>query len=91
MFTESEKTSTELGLIIAMVCSIIFSATVFFIFGCVCGQAWQKHKQSIETSQSDIKEANSHNSSAPDHTIIPAELEMMENVAYGPLKCTANK
>jgi hypothetical protein len=88
MFTESEKTSTELSLIIAMVFSIIFFAIVFFIFGCVCGQAWQKHKQSTEIS--DIKEAE-HTSSAADHTIIPAELEMMENVAYGPLKCTTTK
>jgi hypothetical protein len=77
----------ELSLIIAMVVSIIFFTTVFFIFGCVCGQVWQKHKQSTETSETE-------HTSATDHTIIPAEqdqLEMMENVAYGPLKCTTIK
>ena len=76
--------STELSLIIAMIFSIIFFATVFFIFGCVCGQLWQKHKQPTKISEA------KHTSSATDHNIIPTEqdqLEMMENIAYGPLKC----
>ena len=76
-----------------MVSSVIFFATIFFIIGCICGQLWQKHKQSTETCTSDIKDATNlqteHALSQIGHTdqhIITAE-EMTENVAY--LKCTA--
>ena len=96
MFTESEKTSTELSLIIAMVFSIIFFATAFFIFGCVSGQVWQKHRQSAKSSESDTQSSEAEHTSpvAQEHHTIPTEqdqLEMMENVAYGPLKCTTTK
>ena len=71
--------STELSLIIAMIFSIIFFATVFFILGCVCGQLWQKHKQPINQSEAE------HTSSATDNNIIPTEqdqLEMMELMVH---------
>ena len=91
--------STELNsLIIAMISSIMLLTTIFFIFGCVFGQLWQKHKQSTETSG--MKDADhlqssqtEHALSATGHTTIPAEqdLEMTENAAYGPLKWTTNR
>ena len=100
LFTESANTSRELiiSLVIAMVSSIILLMTIFFIiFGCVCGRLWQKRKQSKETS--DIKDAHlqpsqtEHASSATGHATVSAEqdLEMMENVAYGPLKWTTTQ
>ena len=74
-----------------MVFSIIFSATVFFIIGCISGQVWQKHRQSAKTSESDTQSSEAeHTSPIAEHNTIPTEqdqLEMMENVAYGPLKC----
>ena len=85
----------ELSLIIAMVFSIIFFAAVFFIIGCVSGQVWQKHRQSAKTSESDTQSSEAeHTSPVAEHNTIPTEqdqLEMMENVAYGPLKCTTTK
>ena len=85
------------GLVIAMVSSIILFTTISFIFGCVCGQLWQKHKQSKETSH--LKEAHlqssqvEYASSATGHTTISAEqdLEMTGNAAYGPLKWITTK
>ena len=84
LFTESATISRELiiSLVIAMASSIILLTSVFFIilFGCIYGRSWQKCKQSKEIS--DIKDAH-----------LPAEqdLEMAENVAYGPLKWTTTK
>ena len=76
--------------------SMILLTTIFFIFGCVCGQLWQKHKQPTETS--DIKDTHlqpsqvEHASPVTDHTITAEQdLEMMENMAYGPLEFTATK
>ena len=101
LFTESAYMSRGLtiGLVIAMVSSVILFTTISFVFGCILGQLWQKRKQSTETS--DTKDAHlqssktvEHASSATGHTmIIPAEhnFEMMKNAAYGPLKWTTTK
>ena len=84
-------------LIIAMVLSVIFFATVFFIIGCVSGQVWQKHRsrQSAKTSEVDTQSSEAeHTSPVAEHNTIPTEqdhLEMIENVAYGPLKCMTTK
>ena len=87
--------SRDRYLIIAMVLSIIFFATVFFIIGCVSGQVWQKHRQSAKTSESDTQSSEAERTSpVAEHNTIPIEqdhLEMMENVAYGPLKCMTTK
>ena len=76
----------ELSLIIAMVFSIIFFATIFFIIGCVSGQVWQKHRRSAKTFESDTQSSEAeHTSPVAEHNIIPAEqdqLEMMENITY---------
>ena len=98
-FTVYVNTSKELviDLVIAMVSSIILFTTFSLILGCIFGRLWQKHKQPTETS--DIKDAHlqssqvAHASSATGDIITPTEqeLEMMENVAYGPLKCAAPK
>ena len=102
MFIGPERKSRELSLIIAMVSSVILFTTIFFIIGCICGQLWQKCKQSTETCTSGIKDANLHPRQAEytstrighaDQHIIAAEqdLEMTENVAYSPLKCIATQ
>ena len=96
LLTGSAKViSRDRYLIIAMVFSIIFFATVFFIFGCVSGQVWQKHRQSTKTPESDTQSSEvEYTSPVAEHNTIPTEqdeLEMMENVAYGPLKCTTTK
>ena len=80
MFTGPDKTSQQLSLIIAVSVSMILLTTIFFIFGCVCGQLWQKHKQPTETS--DIKDTHlqpsqvEHASPVTDHTIT-AEQELV--------------
>ena len=95
--TETANTSSELiiSLVVAMISSIILFTTIFFVFGCVFGQLWQKRKQSTEKSVSKDTQSQQveHASSTIGHTIIPRErdLEMTENVAYGPLKCTTIK
>ena len=87
--------SRDRYLIIAMVLSVIFFATVFFMIGCVSGQVWQKHRQSAKISESNTRSSEAeHTSPIAGHNTIPTEqdqLEMMENVAYGPLKCTTTK
>ena len=44
LFTELTNASREfiINLVIAMVSSIILFTTIFFVFGCVFGQLWQK-------------------------------------------------
>ena len=98
LFTGSANViSRDCYLIIAMVLSVIFFTTIFFIIGCVSGQVWQKHRGSAKTSESDAQSSEAEhasNSPAAEHNTIPTEqdqLEMMENVAYGPLKCTTTK
>ena len=92
--TETANTSSELiiSLVVAMISSIILFTTIFFAFGCVFGQLWQKRKQSTKTSVSkDTQGQQTEHASST--TVIPPEqdLEMTENVAYGPLKCTTIK
>ena len=80
-----------------MVSSIILFATIFFIFGCVLGRLWQKYKQSTKTpvindthlQPSQTEHASSTIDSTDQH-VMPTvqDLEMTENVAYGPLKRT---
>ena len=79
LFTELTNTSREviINLVIAMVSSIILFTTIFFVFGCVFGQLWQKRKQSTKTSVSFSKDAQSqqveHASSTIGHSVIPPE------------------
>ena len=55
MFTDSKTTSTELSLIIAMILSVIFFTTIFFIIGCIsvkCGKSTDnqlKHQNLIHS------------------------------------------
>ena len=87
---QSRETHMHIDLVIVSVCSVILLTIIFFILGCIFGQLWLKHKQSLREGLNN-KEANlqsSHTSSSTCHTDIPAEydLEMMENVAYGTIK-----
>ena len=88
--------SSELiiSLVVAMISSIILFTTIFFVFGCVFGRLWQKRKQSTETSVSkdQLSQQVEHGSSTVG-PIAPAEqdLEMSENVAYGPLNFITTK
>lgn len=76
---------------------VIILLLIFFIFGCVFGQLWQKRKQSthihVSLSKDQLSQQVEYASSAVG-PIVPVEqedLEMTENVAYGPMKCTTIK
>ena len=84
---------------IGVVSILILLANVSFIAGLVCGCLCHKHKQSVKkmaenccvhSSQSSNEYQSSEDDSAyyntPGTKQDPAELEMTENVAYGPLK-----
>ena len=83
-----------ISLVVTMITSIILFTTTFFICGCVFGRLWQKRKQPTETSVStDTHLQLSQQVEQTVGPIVPAEqdLEIMENVAYGPLKITITK
>ena len=75
-----------------MISSIIFFITIFFILcGCVPRQLWQKHKQSTFSKDVHLQLSQQvEHASSIAGPIVPAEqdLQMTENVAYGPLKFT---
>ena len=90
-FTASANKLSRIGLVIAIVSLVILLTTIFFItlFGCIFCRLWQKQEQSKGTQL----QSSQLGPSTTGHSITSAEqdLEMMENVAYGPLKWTNSK
>ena len=87
------------NIFIGVVSILIVLANVSFIVGLVCGCLCHKYKQSVKkmiknccvhSSQSSNKYQGGEDDSAyyntPGSKQDPAELEMTENVAYGPVK-----
>ena len=72
-------TSSERDLIIGMVSLAIFVVIIIIIiFGYVCNKLWWKHKHQTEASD----DTHSH---LPGQHHTEENLELTENVSYGPL------
>ena len=62
---------------------MFFSLIIFCTFGFTAGQLWQRYRQSNHTSSISTNSAASKMDQLTEHE---QDLDMTENVAYGPLK-----
>ena len=66
--------------------SLIIAVALFFMIGFLCGCLCHKYKQSL-IMKADLSESRPPLSDTAECQRVP-DLEMMENVAYGPLPAT---
>ena len=77
-------------LVAAMIVSITISIILFFTFGCVCGCFCQKYKRLILALCKTSGPAAQPSIENSDSNVKTQDLEMTENVAYGPIQLITN-